>query len=338
MYTERAEKAPKGGKNGRLRYAAQAQARDGGTYSCDKVQQTFRLRYGEAQGLLDALGRAGWLTLEHWESRRPGTYGHQFRVCLPEGRSFWLGVGLCEYGKARRGDNCKLEYNPNKVWPERALLWVLVQCWTRARLVEPCTLKAWDLAIDWPGLRQDYRLRKDARVYEERKASAADWTQYCGQRNAPGRCKLYNKQLEAGLADPVTRLEITLGGLWGPQEVRAVWPVVYRLVNAQTGPDVAALNDTDRFILATLLDAPERVRELGRRKGQRMAALLDSLGGPVQLDERAYSKVLAFVARLMERPADLDGARAQWEWHGQGPDWVPPCNDPWPGVTGVPGV
>lgn len=313
-----------------LRYAAKAEAKDGGIYSCDKVQQVFRLRYGEAQGLLDQMALAAWFDFQHWESRRPGTYRNQFSIQLDGGRSFWLGVGLNEYGKARPSDGCKVEYNPNKVWPERPLLWLLRQCWKRARLVEPCALKAWDLAVDWPEPRQRFRLRKDARVYEERTASAADCTQYVGQRNAPGRVKLYNKQLEAGLDGPCTRLEVTLGGLWGPQEVAAVWPRVYRLADYQATAEAAQLNDTDRFILLTLLDAPDRVRELGRRKAQRMQALLEQAGAVVAFDADAYRTVRGFVARLLQPMPDSEAAAARWEWAGWADGWAPVERGPWP--------
>ena len=69
MYMESGGKDPKKA----LRYWVSGKARDGGTYSCDKVQQVFRLRYTEGQGLLDALARAHWLEFDHWESRRPWT-------------------------------------------------------------------------------------------------------------------------------------------------------------------------------------------------------------------------------------------------------------------------
>ena len=149
MYTKGAEKAGKGAESvpkQALSYAVQGKARDGGTYSCDKVQVVYRLRYGEAQGLLDALGRAHWIELEHWESRRPGTYRNQFRMLAPEGRSYWLGVGLNEYGKGRASEGAKLEWNPNKVGHERSLAWLRAELWSRTRLREPCEVKAWDLA------------------------------------------------------------------------------------------------------------------------------------------------------------------------------------------------
>ena len=311
---------------GKLDYRGETRAADGGTYSCDKVILTYRLRAGMCQSLLDALAAAQWMEFEHWTSFRPGTYRNQFRVLSADGeRSYWLGVGLAVYGKSRLADACKLEFNPNKVGGERSLHWLLRQLWQRARLVEPCTLKQWDLAIDWPHPREWYSLRKDARLYEETAHSASDRTQYVGQRNAPGRCKLYNKQAEAGLAGPMTRLEITVPGLATAGDVARLWPVVYRLQDVQADAEVAALNDTDRFIFATLLDAPDRLRELGRRKRERMAALLGKCGYRVQFDPQAYDRVCVAVARWAERPLDdpQGGDRARWDWPGYGPEWQP---------------
>jgi len=313
--------------SGKISYRDETRATDGATYSCDKIQLVFRLRMGMGQEVLNDLGTAQWLNFDHWTSYKYGTYRNQFRVlCGPEGdRSFWLGVGMVAFGKSRPSDTCKVEFNPNKVGGERALHWLLRRLWGRARLVEPCTVKQWDLACDWPHPREWYSLRKDARLYEETTRSAADRTQYVGARNAPGRCKLYNKQAESHLDSPMTRLEITVAGLAGPHEVAALWPTVYRLQAVQGTVEVAALNDTDRFIFATLLDAPDRLNELGRRKRQKMQALLDRCQYRVAFDAAAYGRVLRAVVRWSERPApDPDGGdKPRWEWPGYDPEFMP---------------
>lgn len=319
--------------SGKISYRGEKREKQGGVYSCDKVQLVFRLRHETAQGLLDTLAAVQWFEFDHWESRKFGTYRNQFRIlCGEKGeRSFWLGVGLVAYGKSKPSDTAKLEFNPNKVGNERALLWLLRQLWQRARLLDGCAVKQWDLACDWAAPREEYSLRKDARLYEEVARSAKDRTQYVGARNMPGRCKLYNKQIESDLPGPMTRLELTIGGLAGPREVAAMWPIVYRLADVQASAEVAALNDTDRFIFATLLDAPDRLRELGRRKRERMAALLDAARYRVEFDPDAYAAVLHDVSQYCERPAkgnDPDAAPL-WPWPGVDPDFRPvecwPC-------------
>ena len=240
----------------KIKYKRPVEEKTGGVYSCDKIQLVYRLRFGEGQELLDQMARQGWFEYDHWESRKFGTYRNQFSVkCGADGKlSYWLGVGMVAYGKSRPSDTAKLEFNPNKVGGERSLLWLLRQLWSRAKLREGCEVKQWDLACDWPEPREWYSLRKDARLYEEVMRSKANRTQYLGERNKPGRCKLYNKQMESGLTSPLTRLEITVEGLAGPHQVAALWPTVYHMADVQGDAEIAALNDTDRFIFATLLD------------------------------------------------------------------------------------
>ena len=190
----------------KIKYKRPVEEKAGGVYSCDKVQLVYRLRFGEGQERLDQMARQGWFEYDHWESRKFGTYRNQFSVkCGADGKlSYWLGVGMVAYGKSRPSDTAKLEFNPNKVGDERSLLWLLRQLWSRAKLREGCEVKQWDLACDWPEPREWYSLRKDARLYEEVMRSKADRTQYLGERNKPGRCKLYNKQAESGLASPLS--------------------------------------------------------------------------------------------------------------------------------------
>ena len=181
----------------KIKYKRPVEEKTGGVYSCDKIQLVYRLRFGEGQELLDQMARQSWFEYDHWESRKFGTYRNQFSVkCGADGKlSYWLGVGMVAYGKSRPSDTAKLEFNPNKVGGERSLLWLLRQLWSRAKLREGCEVKQWDLACDWPEPREWYSLRKDARLYEEVMRSKADRTQYLGERNKPGRCKLYNKQV-----------------------------------------------------------------------------------------------------------------------------------------------
>lgn len=311
--------------NGQLRYAETAKGKEGEIYSCDKVQLVFRLRYGEGQGLLDALAAAYWMEFDHRESRKQGSYRNQFSVKVGEGLSFWLGVGLTTPAKPRPTDGAKLEYNPNKVGGCRALLWLLAQLWQRAKVREACVVKAWDLAVDYPLPREALRMQRDARLYEEYTRSASDTTQYVGQRNAPGRCKLYNKTVESRLDAVVTRLELTLAGGATPADVADVWPVVYQLADVQTTTTIVALNDTDRFIFSTLLKEPDRIRELGRRKRAVMAALLSAARYTVKPDLDAVGAVCRIVERLAERHTQAQAADAVpgWQLEDDGQDFVP---------------
>lgn len=67
----------------------------------------------------------------------------------------------------------------------------------------------YDLAVDFPVERGSVLLLKDKREYGITMKASDDYTEYLGQRDAPGFTKVYNKQKESKLAFPVTRLEIT---------------------------------------------------------------------------------------------------------------------------------
>lgn len=86
-------------------------------------------------------------------------------------------------------------------------------------------IKRFDLAVDIPVEREKARLMKDGRVYSERR-HGKDWTEYLGaQASHIGRVKLYNKQSEAGLTEPLTRLEITLDP--ATEYDKLPWPKAY---------------------------------------------------------------------------------------------------------------
>lgn len=265
----------------------------GEVYSLDKLICTFKLhsysreRNG-GQRLLDAIAARMLLHFDHWESHKIGTYRDQFSIKCPDGESFFLGVGL--NGGGLPDNTARIEFNPNKV----AETWEFQAVWSACWEVSggQITIKQYDLAIDLPERRENVTLEKDGRLYEERRRSDADRTQYLGQRNAPGRCKLYNKQLETGLPQPLTRLELTLAFEDSPPEVVAKrLPRVTVAAPAQTSMELPRLNDTDLFILTTLAREPERLCELGRRKRETLRPWLDLINRPVSFDRVAYGVV-----------------------------------------------
>lgn len=278
-----------------LVYTWRTEDTDGNTWSIDKLVMDFRLNYREGQGLFDALSGVLWLEFIHWESRKMGSFRDQFTFELDGGRSFWLGVGLnSPTGLDAR--KCRLEFNPNKVGASRALRWVFNLLYDRSK---GPTVKRWDLAVDLPQPREDLELVKDGRLYEEHRKSASDRTQYLGERNAPGRVKLYNKTREAALTEDVTRMEITLAGDdCDVTRARELWPRVLKLPRQLQ--ILGALNETDRFIVKTLLGAPDRVGELSRRKREKLEPLLQQ-GGTVVFDTAAYRRVLQELRRWTER-------------------------------------
>ena len=92
--------------------------------------------------------------------------------------------------------------------------------------VESIRIKRWDLAVDVPYGRDCVQLIKDNRKYSQFYKSSQDFTEYLGSMSSPGRVKIYNKQLEAELDYPLTRIEVTLDSLDYIDCCRC-WPNVY---------------------------------------------------------------------------------------------------------------
>ena len=131
-------------------------------------------------------------------------------------------------------------------------------------------------------------------MYEEVRKSSEDRTQYLGERNKPGRCKLYNKALEAGLGYPLSRLEITLSGeTIDYKDLLGIWPQVLILDDLQLVFDGLKLTETDRFIVRSLILDPGRIAELSRRKRQKIAGIMTQYIRFLEIDKAAYEDILS---------------------------------------------
>lgn len=266
-----------------MKYHRSERGSSGEIYSVDKLVEQWRFGQNGANALLDMLGRNPFMLYRHWEAFKVGTYRDQFSIETPEGDSFYLGVGLNTWGKV--GQNARLEYNPNKVGQSRELFEVQIML---SEVGKDMTVKQYDLAADFPLPREKLELMKGAKMYEEVRHSDENRTQYQGQRNKAGRCKVYNKQLEAKTREPLTRIELTCGGDWTMVDIEANLPRVRRLDwQAEAQAAVVGFSDTDLFILKTLVAAPERLEELSRRKREKMVAAMAKLSG-AQLERELH--------------------------------------------------
>ena len=134
--------------------------------------------------------------------------------------SIALGLGHVEgSGKTNAGLGF-LEYNPNKLGEQGAsLIRYLVGHGVE---LEPVR---YDLAIDFPVARDTVRMVKDGRKYEC--CISDSMTEYLGQRNKPGRVKVYDKAAESGLSEPLTRVELTTDATWSAGQVLEQLPMVF---------------------------------------------------------------------------------------------------------------
>ena len=154
----------------------------------------------------------------------------------------------------------------------------------------------YDIAVDMPFSRDSFFLVKDKRKYQCVLNSSVDKTEYLGCRHEHGFVKLYNKQRESNLDYPLTRFEISCTSLHLCDIVDSL-PCVYFSLG-QIGLTDIKLNDTDKFILKTLILDPSRLSELGRSKRDKIREALKCAFVPVSFDSVCFSRLLASLSDL----------------------------------------
>ena len=221
----------------------------------------------------------------HWNGTKPGTFRNQFSIRTGNEVSFWMGVGL--NGKAFMNNRCRLEFNPNKV-AHSPTFWTTLDLFRENTREVLRRINRFDLAIDLPVDRQRCFLVKDARMYIERR-HGREFTQYLGAKSScVGRVKLYNKQLEAGLDYPLTRLELTLNPHEPYEEIR--FPTVYVLNTAESSGGVR-ITETERFILGALLQGYGSLNDLGRKTRAKMQMLMKEHVTQVEIAADDYAAI-----------------------------------------------
>lgn len=221
-----------------------------------------------------------------WSSYRMGTYHDQYRVLLPDDTSFWVGLGLNQ-GRTEWG-HIRVDANPNKVAGTEAFRYLhsVMRGMTRD---ESRKIKRYDLAIDIQVSRERCYLVKDNRLYRERR-HGKEWTQYLGQTSHVGHVKLYNKQVEAKLPSPLTRLELTLDPKIPYEDIPM--PTVYYIDNMQMGIEELKITDTDNFILGALLQGCGSVKQLGRRERAKIERVMERYIKRVGVSKDEYTEII----------------------------------------------
>lgn len=230
----------------------------------------------------------------YYHSFKKLTYSNNFKFELCQGSdtfSFWLGAHFQSYDKTL--NTWKLELNPNKCMPCEFVseLYALLRFYSKQ-----VDVAEFDIAVDMPFSRDSFFLVKDKRKYQCVVNSSVDKTEYLGSRHKHGFCKLYNKQKESKLDCPLTRFEISCTSLHLCDIVDSL-PCIYFL-SGQIGLVDVSLNDTDKFILKTLILDPSRLSELGRKKCSKMREALKCVFVPVSFDSVCFSRLLASLSDL----------------------------------------
>lgn len=224
---------------------------------------------------------------------KPGFYRNNFNFHCSDTDSFWLGVGLSIAGK-QYPDSWKIEFNPNKCGRLDVLDCIL-------SLLRECSsefwLKDWDIAIDYPVLRENCFLMKDSRCYRLVMNSISDKTEYLGSRHKQGYTKLYNKQKESKLHYPLTRLELTMEGLCTVENIENSLPVVYCLNDLQMVFDDRFFCDTDRVLIWSVLKEPSLLNELSSFKRKKIECALEQHTLKLGTDKRS----LLYIVKQVEQ-------------------------------------
>lgn len=301
---------------------------EGFTLSIDKVVIDYYLsNLGARNNLintLDTLPIRYAVNVTHWSSLRIGAFRENYTVEFQNGNSFWIGAGL-NTSKPLWG-RTRLEFNPNKCAAHAAFLSLLEYVNVHSRRMHTA-IKRYDLAIDLPAERVNVHLLKDNRVYSEFRRSQSDCTQYLGAKSsAVGRVKLYNKQIEAKLSFPLTRLELTLDPATPFRDVP--WPKAYYIATRQIGMEEIKVTDTERFVLGALLEGYGALTDLGRRTRAKMESLLSRYVRWVSISPDNYNLILAHLQSFLNHPlVDLGVGNAdpdqpptpipEWVWVGE---------------------
>lgn len=230
----------------------------------------------------------------YYQSLKKLTYLNNFKFelcCGSEQSSFWLGTHFQNFDKTL--DTWKLELNPNKCMPCDFVssLFSLLNTYSKN-----ISIGEYDIAVDIPLSRDSLFLVKDKRKYQCVLNSSVDKTEYLGCRHQNGFCKLYNKQLESCLNSPLTRFEVTCTSLF-LSDILSVFPLLYAQREQLLFID-SKLNDTDKFILKTLIFDLSRISELGRNKRKKMSEALQCAFYPVSFDSSCLSSLLSSLSDL----------------------------------------
>lgn len=273
-----------------LNYYRPIQTIEGYTLSIDKMTIDYRMDNLDsvtALGqLLDMLPVYFAVATKHWEHFRIGSFRENYTITFQNGDSFWLGAVLngarVEYNRVR------LEFNPNKCVSHDSFLSVLGFLNQHSRPMHTA-IKRFDLAVDIAVDRDDARLMKDGRVYLARK-HGREWTEYLGAQSSHiGRVKCYNKQIEAKLPMPLTRLEVTLDPATPFDKLP--WPQAYYIQNQQISIKEVNITDTERYILSALLAGHGSTKDLCRKTREKMNLLLNQYVRYITISESDYDIV-----------------------------------------------
>lgn len=154
-------------------------------------------------------------------------------------------------------NRCYFECNPNKCFDDPKCKQLLDFIFNRTVAFY---IRRFDLAIDILSPRYLFRFDKDRRHKVTYATSKDNHTEYLGKRNKPGHCCLYDKEREAKLDYPCTRVEVTLENPLHEETMDSLkdkLPKVKVRNNQKTGLCYERLSSTDKVLINLFLNCED---------------------------------------------------------------------------------
>lgn len=204
--------------------------------------------------------------------------------------SFYIGVSP-NWIENGMNNVMRIDFNPNKVADSVIFRKIFRDMLLNSKMH---TKQRFDLAIDFEEERANFFLLKDERKYSMIQNSLSNRTEYLGRRSNHGRVKLYNKQIEAKLHDPLTRLELTMDYettvQYGFAAFEKVFPKLYCNCNHQLTFDDLKMTGTDYVLMQAIIDVPTRMQVLERGKKEKILKLLEQIDLAIKPDRILFNQ------------------------------------------------
>ena len=234
-----------------LEYWKPLKDKNGYVYSCDMVRLSLEFRRDELKEINGYLERPDRVDIKSYPQNLT-EFKYRYMYSIDYGRStLILGLG---FNGCKREDSVKgfIEYNPNKCMGNPQCENDLQYLLSRTVAYE---VVRYDLAIDIPYDRENVHMIKDNRKFSLEMKSYASRTEYLGQRNTPGRIKVYNKTVESDLDYSLTRVEVTMGGLENvPGQFEQYMPTIWVDEPQKSFTDLDELSNSQQVMVNLLKD------------------------------------------------------------------------------------
>lgn len=277
----------------------------GVVYSCDMVRLKFHIDALDAQAFLDWFARVDLIKnfyYDTWKSTKLGSYQLLFSCSYTNLNikdrisTFVVGYGLNEASRVD-GANCMIEFNPNK--NDMSFMKELltdISMFVKRIEGHKFHLMRYDLAVDIPIKRENVVLVKQGKR-EYHRIISSSLTEYFGKRNSNGFTKVYDKGVESGLDDDLTRIEITCNSL-------DTFPLPQIQLLQSVDDDFSDLNSTDIVLINLIrrLDYDEQqlqLKMLGRTKREKLRQYIFPYQQDFEFDMSAIHWVTVWIEEIM---------------------------------------